>query len=346
LILPGPVDWKSKKESETGVTNESPIDVACLARYFVQTILASCSCLWRSCHVVAARYRQAAQKAAMRPPADACEYVLSAANQGKLEDILTPSEPDDSSKVALPKGFEGRGDVFFDSIVFRKFLDINNDGKLERVFVTSQGTLQLKEFVAFYADKDLELSISADPAVNWDQMDADFAFVQYRGVNYLLGHNEASLNYLAHIDAKNSMRIVCLFGQRQKPFQSLISGNNAEICAVALEGKIEPADYTGKHSLTSEAVEQAGLINTSPSEEAALIDIDNDGKKEVVVELSALAAAGCEALSGQAGNPSDVAEGRMRHYRCSGARSFLASSGLSGCATRPPMKNGGSACST
>lgn len=234
----------------------------------------------------------AEEKTAKSPSLEACEYVVSYANKGQLDKILIPSEPWDSTQIKVPTGL--------DSVVFRKLIDINNDGIMERVFVESGGTMHWEHFAVYEASADQAVNIKTSLSDDWESNNLrwalDQAFVQFKGVSYVLGKTNQSLHYLAHINQDNEMKVVCEFGQREQPLQSLKTSQNDKVCKQALEDSIDYVEFNKLHSISRDVLRQAGFHETGPSEKAAMVDIDNDGKKEVIVslELTSGAGRGCD----------------------------------------------------
>lgn len=180
-------------------------------------------------------------------------------------------------------------------VIFKKLIDINNDGILERVFVESMGTLRITNFYAYELDKDHEIAFKN--ARSDDTQLTDIAFIEFQGVTYILGKRDQSLDYLLHVSPNNKMDIVCEFGQRLQPIQRLKTSQNDKVCKQALKDHIKYIEFNKPHSVSYEDVKAqlAGHYSNAgidPSEEAALIDINNDGKKEYVIQLSMESGAG------------------------------------------------------
>ena len=232
---------------------------------------------------------QAQAGAKKGPSPEACEYVAAHANRGELAKILIPFKPSGSSEND-DREEPGTG----------KLLDINNDGVLERVAIESEGTMRVENFNVYESASNRPIEIKQSPQDDWEGDEfggaMDVAFVEFRGAIYVLGKTDQALGYLAYINPKNVMKVVCEFGQREKPFQRLKKSQNGEVCAMALKGGIDYVKFTKIHSLSYKAVQAAGFRETHPGDKAALIDINNDGKKELVVPLtmSSGAGRGCE----------------------------------------------------
>lgn len=216
------------------------------------------------------------------PSVKTCEHIVSYANKGELEKILIKPKKVDSNKISIPRDLPG---------VYRIFeIDINNDGVLERVFVQDLGTAHFETFSVYKLKTDEAIELKELWGADWsddkERWAADRAFVEYEGINYVLGKTGQSLSYLLHINPKNEMQIVCEFGQRGKPIQLLKKSHNDKLCQSAMNDQLTYVQYDKLHSLSYNELQNAGLYETTPSDKAALIDIDNDGKKELVVSLN------------------------------------------------------------
>lgn len=224
----------------------------------------------------------------IEPSVQACEYVASQANKGQLQNILFKTAPDDLPDIKVPERISGT--------VFKRIMDINNDGIMERVFVDSQGTAHFEDFSVYKLKTDEEIKMKALWDDNWsddkERWAADRAFVEYKGVTYVLGKTDKSLSYLLYINPSNEMQVVCEFGQREKPIQHLKKSLNDKVCKQAFNDQINYVEYNKLHTLSYNEVCNAGFRETHPGDKAALIDIDNDGKKELVVSMSLASGSG------------------------------------------------------
>ncbi len=216
------------------------------------------------------------------PSVNACEHIVFYANKGELEKILIKPKKVDFNKISIPRNLPG---------VYRIFeIDLNNDGVLERVFVQDLGTAHFESFSVYKLKTDEAIELKELWGPDWsddkERWAADRAFVEYEGVNYVLGKTSQSLSYLLYINPKNEMQIVCEFGQREKPIQLLKKSHDDKVCQCAINDQLAYVEYDKLHSLSYNEVRNAGFDETTPSDKAALIDIDNNGKKELVVSLN------------------------------------------------------------
>jgi hypothetical protein len=217
-----------------------------------------------------------AKKAALST--EVCDYVVSRANEGHLRWILIATDP---PGAAEPAGLEG--------VVFRKRLDINNDGMRERVFIKKMAQIKEMELLEVYdaqQDRKLRIGLSEDDsrlrilfikAMN-------LALLEFGGKVYLLGHTGESLHYLTLIEPSNEMRLVCEFGQREGAAR-LRTSRNDTVCRAALEGRVRFVDFTLPHAVTEKSFQDGEYWRAEPGKQAAKIDIDNDGKQELVIPL-------------------------------------------------------------
>ena len=82
---------------------------------------------------------------------EACDSVVTHANRGELPRILLGSDP---PGAAEPAGMSG--------IVFRKRVDINNDGRPERVFIRQLREARgIETFEVYDAQQDRKIRIRA-----------------------------------------------------------------------------------------------------------------------------------------------------------------------------------------
>jgi len=207
----------------------------------------------------------------------------------------------------IRREFDGKyretfGDV--SDVVGEVFVDINNDGKPERVLLRNAGmgvTCGEEEIVVINRTTGRAIEIGAgvsNVVVDEDSKtnSTSYDFVDYQGTNYIVGRRGKALHYVAKVNSKNKQDTLCEFGQRERHQMTLLKSENDEVCKLAVEDKIKYVKYTKSHSLTYLYFQERGIRETYPREKAAHIDIDNDGKKELVVsvQLSSGSGQGCE----------------------------------------------------
>jgi len=214
-----------------------------------------------------------------KPSMEVCDYVVSHANRGQLQQIQIVTDP---PGAADPAGLDG--------IVFRKRVDINNDGTLERVFIRQLRQVGgLETFEVYDAQQDGKIRIGLsrdDPWQSYHLLSAmNLVLIEYGGKIYVIGKTGESLRYLALIEPSNEMRLVCEFGQKAAAPVRIKTSKTDEVCRASLEGRVQFVDFTLPHSITEKSLQRREYWNAEPGKRAAEIDIDNDGKKELVIPL-------------------------------------------------------------
>lgn len=209
----------------------------------------------------------------------ACDFVVTHANRGELPRILLGSDP---PGAAEPAGMSG--------IVFRKRVDINNDGRPERVFIRQLREARgIETFEVYDAQQDRKIRIGLSRDDRWHSYHLlsamNLVLIEHGGRVYMLGKTGDSLHYLALIEPSNEMRLVCEFGQRADGPAKIKTSKNDEVCRAALEGRVRFVDFTLPHSITEKSLQEGEYWRAEPGKKAAQIDLDNDGKKEVVIPL-------------------------------------------------------------
>jgi uncharacterized protein YecT (DUF1311 family) len=226
-----------------------------------------------------------------------CDYVMQAANQNQMQDILIPTESEESTKVTQPSGPDNTDFFSWGGIVFKQLIDLNNDGRPERVFVNVQGSLQIQSFQMYPEKSDTPIDIKVFP--DDENQDWDYAFVKHQGVNYLIGLSGLKLAYIAKINPANEMRTICRFGQEAKSFRRITNSLDNKLCERYLTKEPEAFEYDQPHDVDEETV-RAGMESSfgieEPREMAALLDINNDGRKRLVVSLTADTSNACGSL--------------------------------------------------
>jgi hypothetical protein len=235
--------------------------------------------------IMVTSFAHAANYRAEGPDPKVCKYVLSYANRGELDKILIPSAPRNSTKIKEPKEIA--------TIINHKWLlDINNDGIMERVFISGEGSLSYGLFSVYKLEKDEEIN----PKALWDnewsdkveRWSASRDFIKFHGVTYILGTTKKSLDYLLYMSTNNEIEVACEFGREEKKFKRIKISKNDELCNTALNNNLEYIKFTEKHYVTQEIWEKATSWRSHPRiSEAALIDIYNTGHKKPVISVDA-----------------------------------------------------------
>ena len=229
------------------------------------------------------------------PSIKACGYIAAKANEGKLNQVLLKSQSLDPPAIKVPVDLPGS------DVVFARTMDINNDGVLERVFVESQGTAHYEDFSVFKLKKDEAIEFKETWGGDWsddtERWAADRAFFEYQGVTYVLGKSDQSLQYLLYINPNNEIKVVCEFGQREELIECVRKNHNDNVCKQASNDELNYVEFDKLHSLSDNEIRKAGFREAHAADKAALVDIDNDGRKEIVVSLKLASGAGrgCDA---------------------------------------------------
>jgi Ankyrin repeat len=223
----------------------------------------------------------------------ACEYAARMANRGKLEEAVLKGRP--SSDASLPPQPEST----LGGVTFRDRIDINGDGRPEYVYVTSEGTAHYEGLSVYDSDmKPVRVGTSPDDDWQSDNLRwaADLRVMRFGGSYYVIGKTDDNLNYLARIGPDNVERVVCEFAQRSKPAERVIESKDDALCDATLRGMLDYVPFDRLHAVTVTDLRRAGMYETSPSEKAAELDIDNDGHPDyvIVTQYASGAGRGCD----------------------------------------------------
>lgn len=157
-----------------------------------------------------------------------CDYIVQYANNGELDKILIPPSSL-SDQEQLP---EEIADAARWGSAEKYKIDINNDGNLENVYITHEGTLAI---FSLRNKKVQSIPIKFNIKSNIIEYDEDQEFrrklgvVQYQGKVYLLEWIDNCLDTLFFINSQNQGIPICWFGQREKP-ESGQATNGAKTC--------------------------------------------------------------------------------------------------------------------
>jgi len=222
-----------------------------------------------------------AQQKGKKAIPEVCSYVVEHANRGELEKILikpiAAEKELPASVIARLKDFDG-AEVYL--------LDINNDEKNEFVLIHYSGSLRISG-MDFYSEdgSSIEVSFSISSFDDGDDEMSGFerSLLQYDGKAFYLTRVGNSLNALYHIGPDNKGVAVCQFAQKEKTRQLIERSTNDTLCRLALSGKLEYVSFDETLLLPDEEPLEAGRYRAYHDSDAAFVDIDNDGNKEMIV---------------------------------------------------------------
>lgn len=221
-----------------------------------------------------------------------CAYLARMANHGKLANVVLKGSPLSDSSFPTPPDMESGG------VTFRDLVDINNDGRPEYVYITSEGTAHFEE-IAVYDSNLRPIETSTSPDDDWEadklRWATDRRIILHEGVYYILGKTDDYLNYVSKIGADNVMKVLCQFGQEKKPLARVAVSLDDAVCGAVLHRNIEYVPFNNSHSVTIQDLRLTGLRETVPSEMAAKADINNNDRADYVImtELASGAGRGC-----------------------------------------------------
>jgi hypothetical protein len=189
---------------------------------------------------------------------EACRAVVKAANEGRLNSLQIPE-----ANLEL--------------------VDVNNDGKLERV--------ELYQGLSIYDEKGGSIQVELSKDDDWDsdnlRWSESIALVKFQEQIYILGGDGGNLKYLAEIGKDNVEKVVCEMALRTPPKELLVESKNDELCHAALSGNLNYVKFDRGYVLSAEDLREAReRIILNKLGEAAYVDINNDGEKEYVVSFA------------------------------------------------------------
>jgi tetratricopeptide (TPR) repeat protein len=206
------------------------------------------------------------------PQLSICEHIAAYVNAGRFNELLG----------------DGSG-LYGDSTI----VDLNGDGKTERVQITYEGTAHYPYMQVFDVKLGTAVEIS-EPDKDFNGPWADsIGLVPFNGQTYVLHYSMGGYPVLLTAFNENFQeQIICRFAN--EPIETVGEGSeDKKLCAVILkEGHPSYLPFMEEHSVNPQANE---LIEAS-TEKAGMVDVDNDGKEEpiVAIQYASGAGAGCD----------------------------------------------------
>ncbi len=255
-----------------------------------------------ACLLALATSALAAPPATAEAEFDPCDAIADAATRGTLRAFVIP-----------------RGRL--------ASLDINHDGRTERVTFGPHG---LQVFDRNGRPVGLTQANAGEWATDEVQEVDDYSLVRLHKRVYLLGKEGGQPRYLAQVDAKNVESLVCRFGVRTEPTETLVRSKNRRLCQAALARQMDYVKFDKHHAVPAAAIKGSGFDAARAGRLAAYADIDNDGKKEYLIGagLSSGEGSTCDAVHlwalNDARNSQDAALTlRVPQWVCGGAEQSL-----------------------
>ena len=169
-------------------------------------------------------------------------------------------------------------------------VDIDNDGEIDNVVLSADGTAQYEKLTVFDAQwqlKRFELEGYA-PADFTPGYAEESAIYRFKGRTYTAAQSTSfgKLIYAAVVD-RGQKRLICKFGYDKTPQESIVIGQREAVCHAVLRGDLEYIELTESHGLRNDVrcFESNGPDCARPNGPSGLLDIDNDGVDEQVVSM-------------------------------------------------------------
>lgn len=214
--------------------------------------------------VLAAENCEAAQPNSTNANIKVCHAIVDAVNHAKLD------------KFAIP-----------DSGLAK--VDVNNDGKPERVEFG-------QESLEIFDSNGHPIELTQSNENDWESDNlrwvATFSLIEYGKQVYILGKTSEQPHYLARVDGKNVEKVICEFGFRKNPAETLIKSNNDKLCQAVFTQSLDYVKFDRLYALSTENFREAGIDKERSSKLAAYVDINNDGEKDYVVGLGFASSSG------------------------------------------------------
>lgn len=189
-----------------------------------------------------------------------CQYLTEYVNRGRLD------------QITIPPGW----------------MDINDDGRYERTALGyGMGTMGGEIWSAYNVNGD-EITLTSSESES-GPMTFGVKFVPYAGSYYILNlknERSAAIQNVEHVTPDNRVETVCTFTQEM--VETISDAKKPGLCKSALEGKLQYVSFDKTHGLT---IGRLGRWASAPGA-AAVVDIDNDGISENLLEIGYMSSAG------------------------------------------------------
>lgn len=196
-----------------------------------------------------------------------------------------------------------KGPVFDDgfnpnTVAKRALLDINNDGADETIENCSSGTMRLP-CMTFKDQNGEEIYFNYINYQRGDQEVTSTQYFEYNGKNYQYNWVYGDSKNVVYVTPDNHRYTVCKFENIDlEEFSATTNSSDAqEICSLASRNKLNYVGFTGKPSISLEQF-QAARGSEGSIQAQKVIDINNDGEKELIaqVDYDSDAGRGCKFL--------------------------------------------------
>ncbi len=222
-----------------------------------------------------------------------CVHIVNYANKGELEKILIPLSPLSGKDQSSPEEI-AYASKFGNVETYQ--IDINNDGKIEKVYIANNGESSLHVFPLKNRDtKNIPITFKYNGKPYDEERVSGFElrFVQHHGKVYMLTKTGNCLDSLFFINAQNEGVPVCWFGQKSQPSQQLTDpkqlacGPNMQLLNYVLSPVEIIKKMAGDEDVWEYAVSQPGAnavdtlikggedINNTPNSSPLMIAVKN-----------------------------------------------------------------------